>query len=384
MTSSSQDKILIVDDQPVNVQLLRRKLEREGLGVETASSGQEALDLVAREQPVLILIDVMMPDMDGIEVCRRLQASEATRAIPVIFVTARGAREHKIEGLSVGAVDYITKPVDLDEMVARVRTQLRLVSINREMVDLQKRLDESRRAALIGAVTQGIAHNLNNLLAVVLGYVDLIKIQHNKPELVKNNAANVEKAVKRIAGVIKQLNLLVVQTRPPASRVSLQQLLDNSIARYQAAFEITAPVTVTNPLGDLEVEVHVESFEDILSKLLINAWESYGPANAPADAAADNAVGASRPIELRTGAARSPVGAEAFAIFIEDRGRGIAPEIRDHMFEPFVSTKQYVGVGMGLSIARHTLRTLGGDLTVADREGGGVTATLICPVEQKK
>ena len=89
----SSEKILVVDDQPVNVQLLKRKLEREGLAVETAFSGQEALDLVAKNLPSLILLDVMMPDMDGIEVCRRLQASEATRAIPIIFVTARGARE---------------------------------------------------------------------------------------------------------------------------------------------------------------------------------------------------------------------------------------------------------------------------------------------------
>ena len=384
MSSLAPHKILVVDDQPTNAQLLKRKLEREGMDVEVAHSGRKALDKVARAHPSLILLDVMMPEMDGIEVCRRLQSDKITRAIPVIFVTARGSREHKIEGLSVGAVDYITKPVDLDEMVARVRTQLRLASINREMVDLQKRLDEARRAAMVGAVAQGIAHNLNNLLAVVLGYVDLIKLQYNKPELVRNNAANVEKAVKRIADVIKQLNQIVVQTRPPASRVSLQKLLENSVARYQAAFGITDAVTVTNPLGNLEVEVHVESFEDILGKLLINAWESYGSADASGLGEPDKANNKPRPIEMRTSPATATDGAEAFQISIEDCGRGISPEIHDHMFEPFVSTKQYVGVGMGLSIARHTLRTLGGDLTVTDREGGGTAATLVCPVAQKK
>jgi DNA-binding response OmpR family regulator len=393
MNSSAQEKILVVDDQPVNVQLLKYKLEREGLVVETAYSGEEALDSVAQAHPALILLDVMMPEMDGIEVCRRLQSDQTTRAIPVIFVTARGAREHKIEGLSVGAVDYITKPVDLDEMVARVRTQLRLVSINSEKVDLQKRLDESRRTAMIGAVMQGIAHNLNNLLAVVLGYVDLIKLQCNKAGSVRTNAINVEKAVKRIADVIKQLNRLVVQTRPPTSHVPLQRLLENGVARFHATFQLDTPVSIENPLGDLEVEVHVESAEDILSKLLINAWESYGPLKTPvgktsagtasADTASGGTGGSMRPISIRTNAATSPNGADAFAIHIEDRGRGIAPAIREHIFEPFVSTKQYVGVGMGLSIARHMLRTFGGDLIVADREGGGVTATIICPVEQK-
>ncbi|MEJ1971681.1 MAG: response regulator [Lacunisphaera sp.] len=178
-------KILVVDDQPINVQLLKRKLEREGMAVATAYSGQEALNLVASDKPDLILLDVMMPEMDGIEVCQRLQADLETKSIPIIFITARTSKEGKIEGLGVGAVDYITKPIDLDETLARVQTQLRFVQINRELVDLQRRLGDSRRAATIGAVTQGIAHNLNNLLGVVIGYVDLIKAYHEKPELVK-------------------------------------------------------------------------------------------------------------------------------------------------------------------------------------------------------
>ena len=108
-------KILVVDDQPINVQLLKRKLERERLEVLTANNGLEALEQVKAHKPDLILLDLMMPDMDGMEVCQRLQASSDTRSIPVIFVTARTTKESKLEGLNVGAVDYITKPIDLDE-----------------------------------------------------------------------------------------------------------------------------------------------------------------------------------------------------------------------------------------------------------------------------
>ena len=111
--------ILVVDDQPINVQLLKRKLEREGIRVIAAYNGLEALDTVKKEKPDLILLDVMMPDMDGIEVCQRLQANEETHGIPVIFITARTTKESKLEGLGVGAVDYITKPIDLDETLAR-------------------------------------------------------------------------------------------------------------------------------------------------------------------------------------------------------------------------------------------------------------------------
>ena len=178
-------KILVVDDQPISVQLLKRKLEGEGMIVASAYSGREALDLVKQDKPDLILLDIMLPERDGIEVCQCLQADPATQSIPIIFITTRTAEEGKIEGLSVGAVDYITKPIDLDETLARIQTQLRFVAINRELVDLQHRLSAARRNATIGAVMQGITHNLNNLLGVVVGYIDLIKVYQEKPELVK-------------------------------------------------------------------------------------------------------------------------------------------------------------------------------------------------------
>src|ERR1700722_599005 len=95
-------KILVIDDQPINVQLLKRKLEREGLEVVAAYNGRDGLALIKREKPDLVLLDVMMPDMDGIEVCQRMQADEETRPIPVIFITARTTKESKLEGLGVG------------------------------------------------------------------------------------------------------------------------------------------------------------------------------------------------------------------------------------------------------------------------------------------
>ena len=173
--------ILVVDDQPINVQLLKRKLEREGIRVTAAYNGLEALACVKKELPDLILLDVMMPDMDGIEVCQRLQADEATRGVPVIFITARTTKESKLEGLSVGAV------------------------------------------------TQGIAHNLNNLLGVVIGYLDLVKAYYDKPEQVKKNAQHVEDAVQRIVTIIKQLSTLVVKSRPPLVKTTVQKLVEGGV-----------------------------------------------------------------------------------------------------------------------------------------------------------
>ena len=366
-------KILVVDDQPINVQLLKRKLEREGMTVTAAYSGQEALNLVAADKPDLILLDVMMPDMDGLEVCQRLQAETETKSIPIIFITARTSKEGKIEGLGVGAVDYITKPIDLDETLARVQTQLRFVQINRELVDLQRRLGDSRRAATIGAVTQGIAHNLNNLLGVVIGYVDLIKAYHDKPELVKKNSQHLEDAVNRIVGIIKQLTSLVVRNRPPLIRASLARMVDSGIRRYQIEYKIDQPVTVQNGAGEVLIDTNVEVLEEVIAKLLINAWESYG--DAPDD---------KRAVNIRTEIVEKPQEGRFAYIHIEDRGRGVDPEIRDHAFEPFTSTKHTVGVGMGLTIARHSMRNLGGEVNLADRPGGGAVCTIRHPLERRK
>ena len=365
-------KILVVDDQPINVQLLKRKLEREGMIVATSYSGREALDLVKADKPDLILLDVMMPEMDGIEVCQRLQADKETKAIPVIFITARTSKEGKIEGLGVGAVDYITKPIDLDETLARVQTQLRFVAINRELIELQTRLGESRRSATIGAVTQGIAHNLNNLLGVVIGYVDLIKAYHEKPELVKKNAQHLEDAVNRIVGIIKQLTGLVVKNRPPLIRASLARMIDSGIRRYQIEYKIDQPITIEHATAEVLIDTNVEVFEDTLSKLLVNAWESYH--DEPDD---------KRPINIRTEVIERPEEGRFALVHIEDRGRGIDPEIRDHAFEPFTSTKHTVGVGMGLTVARHSMRNLGGEVTLADRPGGGAICTIRHPLERK-
>jgi len=364
-------KILVVDDQPINVQLLKRKLEKEGIEITAAYNGQEALDCVAKNRPDLILLDVMMPDMDGIEVCQRLQASESSRSIPVIFVTARNNKEGKLEGLAVGAVDYITKPIDLDETLARVQTQLRFVAINREMIDLQRRLVEARRAATIGAVTQGVAHNLNNLLGVVLGYLDLIKTHYDKPEQVKRNAAQVDAAVQRIVAIIRQLSSLVVKARLPLARCKLDELLEGAVARFRNDYNISQPIIIENPLGSQTIDTHVEVFEDIIGKILINAWEAYG--DKPDD---------QRPIWLRTSLLEKPEG-RLIRIVIDDAGNGIDEKIRDHMFEPFISTKHTVGVGMGLTVARHTLRNLGGELSLETLPDGGTSAILTHPVETK-
>jgi two-component system, sensor histidine kinase and response regulator len=368
-------KVLVVDDQPINVALLKRKLEQEKLQVLTASGGIEALELVQRDRPDLILLDVMMPEMDGIEVCQRLQGDTSTKSIPVIFITARSSKEGKLTGLGVGAVDYITKPIDLDETAARVHTHLRLVLAHREMLELQARLDESRRQAATGAITQGVAHNLNNLLGVALGYLDAIKHRPERVESVKSNAENLENSLGRIVSMIRQLGSVVVRSRPPSIAVSVDRVLRGTLDRYHLETSREDPIHLeTHTEADTIIETHVEMFEEVMGKLLHNAWESYGTQHE-----------GPRPIWITASLVNgNPSQGRCLEICIDDAGLGINPEVRDHMYEAFISTKNTVGVGMGLTVARHSLRNMNGDVSHSDRPSGGTRARVLHPLERRR
>ncbi len=365
----SKSTVLVVDDEPINIQLLQRKLEWDGITVLTATNGEACLEVAKAERPDLILLDVMMPGMDGFAVCAKLREDKRTNAIPVIFVTAHNSKKGKLEGLEAGAVDYITKPIDLDETIARVRTQLSYLAINKANVELTRRLGESRRSAAIGALTQGIAHNLNNLLGVVMGYLELAKVNYKDPDKVLKNIARVESASNRIVGIIKQLSTVAFTTRLPLHEMGLERLISGSLRRAQEDTNREYDVEVQNQVGQIFIKTNIEAFEDALSKIVINAWESYG-----------TDFSGERPIVLEVDQDE-----ENIEFRLIDQGRGIDPEVEENMFEPFISTKNTVGVGMGLTVARHAIRTLGGEIYVQPNEDDqGVTARFTHPINREE
>jgi len=145
-------RVLLVDDQPANLDVLCEVLEAKGYRVLLASSGQTALKIAARVIPDLVLLDVMMPEMDGYEVCRRLKQDETTREIPIIFITARDLKDDVVAGFQAGGVDYITKPFQEDEVLVRVRTHVRLNRLTQELVEKNRELEQqiAQRRALKG------------------------------------------------------------------------------------------------------------------------------------------------------------------------------------------------------------------------------------------
>ncbi len=156
MEHKKKRRILVVDDHEDNIELLRARLEARGYEVEGASDGQAALDAVQRTCPDLILLDVMMPKMDGMEVVKHLKANKALPFIPVIMQTALDSTENKVEGLDAGADDYITKPINFAELEARVNSLLRIKTLQSDLAAREKELSELNDKLRLISLTDGL------------------------------------------------------------------------------------------------------------------------------------------------------------------------------------------------------------------------------------
>lgn len=155
--TNAEHNILIVDDTPTNLGVVVSFLQNAGFGIRIARSGESALKRVQYNHPDIILLDVLMPGMDGFETCRRLKANEATKDIPIIFMTSLTSVEDKVKGFEVGAVDYVTKPLAQEEVLARVTTHLRLLDLTKSLKERHQQLkvtSEAETSRLFAAVSQ--------------------------------------------------------------------------------------------------------------------------------------------------------------------------------------------------------------------------------------
>ncbi len=171
-TPAEKPKILVVDDTPTNLSILEEILEGD-YSISIAQSGKQALRITEKFQPDLILLDVNMPGMDGFETCQKLKSREATRNIPVIFITARTEPEDVIQGFSEGGVDYITKPFNYSEVVARVQTHIKNQQLIRELESNHEQLKELNQ--LKNKFLGMASHDMRNSLSAIKGYSQILK-----------------------------------------------------------------------------------------------------------------------------------------------------------------------------------------------------------------
>ena len=146
--SDIQQTILIVDDLPNNIKTVANYLRYEGLRIMTAQSGEDGIKRAIRFRPDLILLDILMPDVDGFEVCQRLKMNAETKDIPIIFMTSLSDEEHKVKGFEVGAVDYVTKPIEHIELLARIKAHLRISQLTRHLAESNKTPIDAQDASI--------------------------------------------------------------------------------------------------------------------------------------------------------------------------------------------------------------------------------------------
>ena len=254
--SDIDNRILIVDDTPVNLQLLGNTLKQKNYKVEFAIDGKKALDWIEKQVFDLILLDVMMPEMDGYEVCERIRKSDKHKKIPIIFLTAKTDTESVIKGFELGAQDYITKPFNTFELLARVKTQLELKS-NREKLEgvnqwLEKKVQQ-RTVELIES---------NELLEKA--NTELLSLDKSKSEFLNIISHELRTPLN---GILGTLYLLKDQVESK-EMVKLINILDDSVNRLEKfslmALQITSLRTKKHKLKNQQIKV-----EEIIDFCLI-------------------------------------------------------------------------------------------------------------------
>jgi DNA-binding response OmpR family regulator len=232
--ASVGSRVLVVDDLPQNLELVEALLGPVGYCVTKASNGVEALSKVNGEAPDLILLDVMMPGLDGYEVCRRLKADENSAFIPVLILTALSAREEMVQAMEAGADDLLGKPFSGLELLMRVRCLLRIKK-------LHDQLENYRRMATVGEMVSGIAHEMRNPLAITSSAAQILLRKGADPTLRQECAEKIRTAVNRVAAIVESF---LRGTRPAGA---LMEPLGGDHA-------ITVPVDGADGLGPVAIQ----------------------------------------------------------------------------------------------------------------------------------
>jgi signal transduction histidine kinase len=396
--STDQKYILVVDDNPTNLAVISQALKTVGYKLRVASDGEEALAMLERcatlqsEQtlPELILLDVQMPGIDGFETCSRLQSNPATKGIPVIFMTALTDAESKVKGLSLGAVDYITKPFEQEEVLARVKVHWRLKQLTdhleQEVAErtallqhTQVQLIQQEKLSSLGQLVAGVAHEINNPLSFVIGNIspakeylaDITKLlnlyQQHYPEPVPVVADQIDKmelefaledfakildsmqlGTERIQDISLSLRNFVRSSNDTRIKADLHESMDTTLMLLKHRLKNQgdrAEIEVIKNYGDLpEVECYPGPMNQVFMNLFANAIDALEEAW--------EQDRRSLKIQIDTKVADC----NYIIIQIADNALGMTEDVRKHLFQPLFTTKILgKGTGLGLSIVQQII-----------------------------
>ena len=406
LETTQKRNILVVDDTPANLRLLTELLIQHGYDVRPAPNGRLALKTVESKLPDLILLDIMMPDIDGYEVCRRLKASERSRDIPVIFISAINETMDKVKAFSIGGVDYITKPFQPEEVLARLQTHLAIrvmqqkleiqnTQLHQEIAEREQfeeqllktrnELVQSEKMASLGRLVAGFAHELNTPIGVAVGSASALQdnVQCinqlleqeevdeedllDKLETIDETAKLTLSNLKRAANLVKSFKRTAVdQTSDQVRRFEVKALIEDVINMLHNRFKRTTIQIQIDCPDNLTIKSMPGALEQILTNLLMNSL-IHGFDDGK-----------------NTGHINIKVQLEENNLHIEysDTGKGVASENVEKIFEPFFTTyRAHGGSGLGMYICYNLIVTqLNGTMTCDSSHGKGVMFKIDFPI----
>ena len=354
-------RILVVDDQSANIRVVSALLERHGYHVDSASNGVDALAKAEESHPDLVLLDMMMPGMDGFELLAALQDMPGMRQVPCIFLTAAQDRDLLLRAFDAGAVDYVTKPFMPEELLARVQAHMGL-KLTRDR--LQRVASE--RQELVNLV----AHDLKNPLTSVLFASEMLNLPDCKPERVPRYLQIITDSTQDALGYIRSyLESQSEDRRADAGKPAascLGETLGWLAHRYELQLEAKGlRLTVGKPEHPAMVAIEAQVLRQVAENLITNALKY----------ARDGGE-----LDLRAW----PGAPGYWQLIAQDRGPGIPEARQRQLFKPFqrlteVDPADGLSSGLGLSLAKQIIANAGGHLWYEDREGGGARFIIELP-----
>jgi signal transduction histidine kinase len=367
-------KALIVDDDPVSARVVRKYLERAGHEVVVRTDGRAGLEAALADPPDLIILDVMMPEMDGLAVCSALRASDVTSEVPVIFVSARGDLRDRVIGLDQGAVDYLVKPVMPDDLMARVRAALRTKMLQDELrrtLSELRQVDQNRQE-----LVSMLAHDIRGLLTAVSSAVEMARLDldgqppRDAHRFLGIADRNTSELVELTTNLLDTYRIEEGRLRPRVQIVDLEALVEDVVERLTGQARVRDACLLVAGEPPERVLADRDLLERVLVNLVTNALK-FSP------------VGTTITIELGADLV-PPGGSPGIVVAVRDEGPGIPADAQARLFERFTPLalpggKRPVGSGLGLSFCHKVIGLMGGEIWVESTPGYGSTFAFVLP-----
>lgn len=377
----SGEKILMVDDNPVNREVVRARLELNNYKVIEAVDGIDGMEKMEKGIPDLVILDLMMPRMSGYDFCKRVREKYSPDEAPIIMLTARTDMGDKIYGLQLGANDYISKPFNKEELVARVAVLLRIRQMSRELrkwnEDLEHRVDErtkelvktqeqliqAEKLATLGTLAGGVAHEINNPLTAILTNAQMLRLEAKEMDL--DSIALIEEGAKRCQVIVQKLMKYARKSsdQEMMKEVDLNRVIESTLSflTYQLEQENIKLIKHLGPLP--KIKGSSNELEQVFTNIILNGKDAI------------KAGKGSGTIEIETFQKNGSV----YARFKDD-GIGISEKNISKIFDPFFTTKDVgSGTGLGLSVTYGIVEKHGGKIEVSSEEKKGSVFTIVLP-----